>query len=68
MYYAVPVFYYSLPKYLTHELEFIQKRTLAIMCPGLNYNEALTRLDLVSFNAEHYCNLCNALFIDILLK
>ena len=34
--YAVPVFYYSLPKYLTHELERIQKRALAIMCPCLN--------------------------------
>ena len=41
----VPVLYYSLLKYLTHELERIQKRTLAIMCPGLHYNEALTGMD-----------------------
>ena len=51
--YAVPVFYYSLPKYLTHELERIQKRALVIMCPGLNYNEAITRMDLVSLNEHH---------------
>ena len=63
--YAVPVFYHSLPKYLTHELERIQKRVLAIMCPDLNYNEALTRMDLVSIN-EHHSNLCNNFFNDIL--
>ena len=54
-----------LPKYLTHELERIQNRALAIMCPGLNYNEAITRMDLLSLN-EHHRNLCNALFNDIL--
>ena len=62
--YAVPV-YYSLPKYLTHELERIQKRALVIMCPGLYYNEALTHMDIVLLN-EHHRNLCNALFNDIL--
>ena len=35
------------------------------MCPGLNYNEAITRMDLVSLN-EHHRNLRNALFNDIL--
>ena len=43
--YAVSVFYYSLPKYLTHELERIQKRALGITCHGLHNNEALTRMD-----------------------
>ena len=61
--YAVPVFHYSPPKYLTHELERIQKRALAIMCPGLNYKEALARTDLVSLN-EHHRNLWNSLFND----
>ena len=35
------------------------------MCLGLNYNEALSRTDLVSLN-EHHRNLCNSLFNDIL--
>ena len=39
--YAVPVFHHSLPKYLTHEVEHLQKRTLAIICPSSNYDEAL---------------------------
>ena len=46
-------------------MERIQKRALAIMCPDLNYNEALTRMDLVSIN-EHHSNLCNNFFHDIL--
>lgn len=33
--YAVPVFYYMLPKYLMHELEHIQKWALAICVPVL---------------------------------
>ena len=50
---------------LYHELERIQKRALAIMCPDFNYNEALTRMDLVLIN-EHHSNLCNNFFNDIL--
>ena len=63
--YAVPMFHYLLPKYLTHEVERKQKRALAITCAGLDNNEALTCMDLVSLN-EHHRNLCNALFNDIL--
>ena len=59
--YAVPVFYYSLPKYLIHELERIQKRALTIIYPSLSYNEALTCMDLVSLN-DHHLNLCKDLF------
>ena len=39
--YAVPVFYYALPKYLQNDLERVQKRTLSIIFPGLAYNKAL---------------------------
>lgn len=45
--YAVPMFYYLLPKYLTHELERKQKRVFAITCHGHHNNESLTRIDLV---------------------
>ena len=34
--YAIPVYYYSLPKYLVNELERVQKRALKIMCPNLS--------------------------------
>ena len=39
--YAVPVFYYALPKYLQNDLERVQKRALSIIFPGLAYNKAL---------------------------
>ena len=38
---------------------------LVIVCPDLQYNEALTCMDLGLLN-EHHCNLCNDLFSDIL--
>ena len=39
--YEVPVFHYSLPKYLMPELEHVQKRAMSIICPGHSYHEAL---------------------------
>ena len=39
--YAVPAFYYALPKYLQNDLERVQKRALSIIFPGLAYNKAL---------------------------
>ena len=39
--YEVPVFHYSLPKYLMPELERVQKRAMSIICPGHSYHEAL---------------------------
>ena len=39
--FAVPVFYYALPKYLQNDLERAQKRALSIIFPGLAYNKAL---------------------------
>ena len=63
--YAVPVFYYSLPKYLIHELERIQKRALIIIYTTLG--EALTCTDLVSLN-DHHLNLCKDLFNSIVNK
>ena len=39
--YAVPVFFYALPKYLQCELERVQNRALSIICPSLSYDEAL---------------------------
>ena len=44
--YAVPVFHHALPKYLKVELERIQKRALAIICPSIAYNDALDFLGI----------------------
>ena len=57
--YVVFVFYYYLlEKSLMRKLERLQKRTLAVMCPGVKYNETRTRID-------YHRNVCNALFNDI---
>ena len=39
--YAVPVFHYSLPRYLMRELEHVRKRAMSVMCPGHGYHEVL---------------------------
>ena len=40
--YAVPAFHFSLPKYLMHDLERVQKSAImSIICPGVSYHEAL---------------------------
>ena len=62
--YAVPVFHYSLPKYLMHELERIQKRAMAIICPGHSYHEALNILNFKEL-ATHHDEICETLFDTI---
>ena len=44
----VPVFYYSLLKYLMQELERVQiaKRAISIICLGHSYHEALDIMNL----------------------
>ena len=44
--YACPVWHTSLPKFLTDELEHIQKRALKIIVPHLSYSESLIDLKL----------------------
>ena len=60
---VVPVFYYSLPKYLTQELERVQiaKRAMSIICLGHSYHEAL---DIMKFKelATQYDEICETLF------
>ena len=40
--YASIVFHQSLPKYLSEDIERIQRRALSIIYPDLNYKDALT--------------------------
>ena len=62
--YAVPVFHYSLPKYLMRELEHVQKRAMSIISPGHSYHEAL---DIMNFKelAIHQDEICESLFDSI---
>ena len=46
MAYACPVFHNGLSKYLSDELERIQKRALRIIYPFTSYSEALEKCDL----------------------
>ena len=50
--YASLVFYSSLPKYLSDEVECTQKRALKIIFPDCSYSEALKRVDLPTLYAR----------------
>ena len=39
--YAAPVFHNALPAYLSQELARVQKRAMRIICPGIEYQQAL---------------------------
>ena len=40
--YAAIIFHHSIPKYLSEDIERIQRRALSIIYPDLNYKDALT--------------------------
>ena len=61
---ACPVFHYSLPQYLQWELESVQKRALACICPRMPYGEALERACLTSIR-EHHEGITKSLFRSI---
>ena len=46
--YACPTFHNGLPKYLSDDLERLQKRALRIILPSANYTDALEACNLVS--------------------
>ena len=62
--YAVPVFHYSLPKYLMNEMERIQKRVMKAIFPDLEYSRALERLWIDHLDMYHKI-LCQSLFKSI---
>ena len=59
--YAAPVFHHALPAYLSQELERVQKRAMRIICPGIEYQQALALMSLPTV-AEHHHNICARLF------
>ena len=64
--YAVPVFHYALTKYLKVELERIQKRALAIICPSIAYNDALVLLGIPKITTYNEA-ICDKMF-DAIVK
>ena len=52
-----PVFHHGLPKYLSDDIEGVQKRALKIISPSMSYTDKLTRFNLQSLKArrEDYC-------------
>ena len=64
--YACEVFHMhdSLPKYLSDDLEKLQKRAFRIILPGHSYENALNELSLTSL-ADRRQNLTNKLFKTI---
>ena len=59
--YAVRVFHDALPKYLKIELERIQKRALAIICPSIAYNDALVFLGVPKITTYNEA-ICDKMF------
>ena len=46
--YPAPVFHHALPAYLSLELERVQKRAMRIICPGMEYQQALALMSLTT--------------------
>ena len=44
--YSAQVFHNSLPRYLSEDIERVQKRAMSIICPGLPYRDCLARFGL----------------------
>ena len=62
--YGAEVFHHSLPKYLENDLERVQKRSLAIIFPGQEYDERLQLSGLTSL-FDRRQELCDKLFKSI---
>ena len=58
-------FHHALPASLLQELEHVQKRAMRIICPGIEYQQALALMSLPTV-AEHYHNICTRTFQSIM--
>ena len=64
--YAAPVFHYALPRYLSDDLERIQKRALFIILgPGISYRDGLEITKLCPLSDRRQA-LCQKLFMSIM--
>ena len=62
--YALQVFYHTLPKHFSHDIERFQKRSLTIIFRGQPYSESLQQSGLTSL-FERREELCKTLFSKI---
>ena len=63
--YCSPVFHHGLPKYLSDDIEGVQKRALKIISPSMSYTDNLTRFNLQSLKARREVH-CRRLFSTVL--
>ena len=63
--YCSPVFHHGLPKYLSDDIEGVQKRALKIISPSMSYTDNLTRFNLQSLKARRQDH-CRRLFSTVL--
>ena len=59
--YCSPVFHHGLPKYLSDDIERVQKRALKIISPSMSYTDNLTGFNLQSLKARRE-DRCRRLF------
>ena len=65
--YGCQLFHNALPKYLSADLECIQKRALKIIHPELTYREALAVCNLPTLR-ERRQKLCDKLFSEVVIN
>ena len=63
--YASIVFHYSLPKYLSDDIERVQKRANSIVYPGINYEDSLVESGLFTLY-ERRNQACTKFFSQVL--
>ena len=63
--YCTPVFNHALPKYLSEDLERVQKRVLSIVSPGETYQRNLEIFQLTTLRQRRH-DLCDKLFNQII--
>ena len=60
-----PVFNHALPKYLSEDLERVQKRVLSIVSPGETYQRNLEIVQLTTLHQRRH-DMCDKLFNQII--
>ena len=63
--YCSPVFHHGLPKYLSDDIEGVQKQALKIISPSMSYTDNLANLNLHSLKARREDH-CRRLFSTVL--
>lgn len=65
--YCAPVFHHSLSKYLSDDLERVQKRVLSILSPGNSYQHNMEKFQIPTLQSRRQ-DLCDNLFTKIICE